>query len=418
MLKMVTTVKMVRHTYTSRSTLLALVLSLCFGRCSGNVVAGSIISRPPFSWETLPVFFHSANSSGSVWSDAAAKQITRFSMATFEKAYGMRLPNGSTRSEEVAGPEACRLIQAATPTGKTPPATFFYLNSVIDWPFNRDLHSLMVSNPTWRVTNTNGAAVMVRGQFGYNMTNDAMRARWVKECVDAVKQGCTGCFIDQANMNEYFPGVSQAALADYNKAHRQSFKDLSDALSPTGNYALFNHLAVPQSRGLHAQAMMIEDFVGSENCIARLQTTVARGYIIEARAGHFVDCGPNALDTSSLAAFLIGAGNFSYYHCATTWSSDPEWPNVRDAWLDWLPAYDIPLGEPLTPGAKGKDGIWRRSFRSGTRVSFDPSTLNGTIAWGAGVTYTGHPVANQTLADIIKTKGCAWESMLHEEMYD
>ena len=400
-----------------RHILHAVVFSIYVRQCSGNMVAGSSSGRPPFSWDTLPVFFHGANGSGSVWSDAAAKQITRFSMATIEKSYGMRLPNGSTRSEEIAGPEACRLIQSATPAGKAPPATFFYLNSVIDWPFNEQLHSLMVTNPTWRVTNKHGAPVMVRGQFGYNMTNDAMRARWVKECVDAVKQGCTGCFIDQANMNEGFPGVSKAALEAYNEAHRQSFKELSDALSPTGNYALFNHLAVPQSRGLHAQAMMIEDFVGSENCIVKLQTTVDRGYTIQARAGRFVDCGANALDTSSLAAFLIGAGNFSYYHCAATWGSDPGWPSVRDAWLDWLPAYDFALGEPLAPGTKGKDGIWRRTFQSGTRASFDPVALNGSIAWASGVTYAGQPVTNQTLATIIKSKGCGWESMMHEDLY-
>jgi len=33
-------------------------------------------SRPPFSWDTLPVFFHSANASGP-WSEAAVKQISR-----------------------------------------------------------------------------------------------------------------------------------------------------------------------------------------------------------------------------------------------------------------------------------------------------------------------------------------------------
>ena len=43
--------------------------------------------RPPFSWDKLPVFFHSANASGP-WSAAAAKQIARFAMATNEKNHG------------------------------------------------------------------------------------------------------------------------------------------------------------------------------------------------------------------------------------------------------------------------------------------------------------------------------------------
>lgn len=35
--------------------------------------------RPKFSWDTLPVFFHSCNTSGP-WSDAAVHQIARFPM--------------------------------------------------------------------------------------------------------------------------------------------------------------------------------------------------------------------------------------------------------------------------------------------------------------------------------------------------
>ena len=106
----------------------------------------SPLPRPPFSWDTLPVFFHSANASGP-WSDAAVKQIARFEMATNEKAHAMALPGGGRESEEVAGPAACRQVDAQ----KTGSHTFFYLNSVIDWPFNFKLHGLMVANPSWRL---------------------------------------------------------------------------------------------------------------------------------------------------------------------------------------------------------------------------------------------------------------------------
>ena len=104
------------------------------------------LPRPPFSWDTLPVFFHSANASGP-WSDAAVKQIARFAMATNEKAHAMALPGGGRQSEEIAGPAACRQVDAQ----KTGSHTFFYLNSVIDWPFNFKLHDLMVANPSWRL---------------------------------------------------------------------------------------------------------------------------------------------------------------------------------------------------------------------------------------------------------------------------
>ena len=51
-------------------------------------------------------------------------------MATFDKGYGMTLPSGTKRSEELAGPSACRAITKEA-TGAN---TFFSLNSIIDRP--------------------------------------------------------------------------------------------------------------------------------------------------------------------------------------------------------------------------------------------------------------------------------------------
>lgn len=83
--------------------------------------------RPRHSWNTLPVFFHSANTSGP-WSDAAAKQIARFAMATNEKNHAMPLPGGGTQSEEVAGPAACRQVKAKD-SSESPLALFRFCTS-------------------------------------------------------------------------------------------------------------------------------------------------------------------------------------------------------------------------------------------------------------------------------------------------
>lgn len=42
----------------------------------------------------------------------------------------------------------------------------------------------------------------------------------------------------------------------------------------------------------------------------------------------------------SLAAFLIGASDYSYYACTNGWGFDL-------GWQDWSPDYDRPLGRPL-----------------------------------------------------------------------
>ena len=131
-------------------------------------VPPSSSGRPPFSWRTLPVFFHSSNASGP-WSPAAAKAIAKYAMATNEKSHAMLLPDGSRQSEEIAGPAACRQI-AKQGTGT---ATFFYLNSVIDWPFNYKLHGDMVANPAWREKNASGGDItnLPGGNYMYHRSS-------------------------------------------------------------------------------------------------------------------------------------------------------------------------------------------------------------------------------------------------------
>ena len=199
-----------------------LALVLCTFFIAANAAPGPTL----FSWDTLPVFVHSANASGP-WSEAAVKQLSRFAMVTNEKNHGMRLPNGSSQSEEIAGPYACTQIRGQG-TGSD---SFFYLNSIIDWTTNYNLHQLMVDNPSWRMKNySSGADIGTVGtNWGYNHSVPEMRAAWVNECVQAVKNGCTGCFIDQANFNEVpatWPRDSPSAI-DYNKSHLAALEELA-----------------------------------------------------------------------------------------------------------------------------------------------------------------------------------------------
>merc|ERR1719253_1922292 len=65
--------------------------------------------RPPFSWDKLPVFFHSQNSSGP-WNAKAVAAIRRYPMATFEKAHAAA---GKVGTSEVNGPAACKQVHDA-----------------------------------------------------------------------------------------------------------------------------------------------------------------------------------------------------------------------------------------------------------------------------------------------------------------
>lgn len=111
--------------------------------------------------------------------------------------------------------------------------------------------------------------------------------------------------------------------------------------------------------------------------IPSLMEAVSKGVMYEAN-GHAVctpgiDGDPNNADVQTeLAAFLIAAGEHSYYRCGGWGHTD----------APWYPVYNKKLGAPKGNATLGKDGIWRRSFAAGTDVTFDTSTNVGTIVWG------------------------------------
>ena len=87
-------------------------------------------------------------------------------------------------------------------------------------------------------------------------------------------------------------------------------------------------------------------------------------------------------------------------------------PAVADAWLDWLPQYDMPLGAPLGPAttrpsaAAPNASVWSRAFGSGTHVEFDGGSGVGTVFWASGAPKVGPPTNLTAVAN-----GCRWESM-------
>ena len=108
----------------------------------------------------------------------------------------------------------------------------------------------------------------------------------------------------------------------------------------------------------------------------------ATGRLVQAHAGYGEDgtsdehCSKGV--TNSLAAFLIGAGERSYYGCSRGWKvqADP----VEDAWRS---EYERPLGKPTGLGVKTGD-VWRRTFSSAhgtTVVTFNSTSNVGAIRW-------------------------------------
>lgn len=358
----------------------------------------------PFSWDTIPVYFHSMNTTGP-WNEDALEQIARFPVATVEKSHA----GGGDYQYLNDGTKECRRVAGLG----TVTRNVFYTNSLIDWPPN-PLHQLMVLHPDWRIKDELGEDIEVLpGLWGFNLSVQELREEWIFNCLQAIDLGCDACFVDRSNNFTQVNAKERMSKEDvvrFEEAHMATLKELNGRLLARNSFAINNNQGlIPEGTTF----MMIEDFAASDRCVKVLRLAVERGMAVEVHAGDEVDDGSNATedqcingDTNAMAAFLIGAGEYSYYHCAAGWSSDPDWPDVPDVWLDWLPEYDRPLGEPLAPGEVDQDGVWHRSFSKGTRVLFDGVLGNGTIIWGDGVQQRGN-ISHLKPPDF----GCYWQSM-------
>ena len=71
---------------------------------------------PAFSWDRLPVFLHTQNSSGP-WSEAALQRIGEFPLVTLEKSHNQPAQKAGHRLDKTTG-EACVAIHAVAPATK------------------------------------------------------------------------------------------------------------------------------------------------------------------------------------------------------------------------------------------------------------------------------------------------------------
>ena len=378
---------------------------------------------PPFSWAKLPVFLHTQNSSGP-WSPAALQRIAEFPLVTLEKSHNSPAQRPGHRLDKTTG-AACAAIHAINPATKV----LYYSNSLMAYSCD-PLHDLVEADSTLILKDAHGQDVRFgpdnRSMACYDVTSPRLRRLFTDSCVNTTLEangGCNGCFLDRATTQPWPVGnrYTPANSTSYLRGHEAQLYNTNAALiRATGSFALFNNPGPPDNPGQmrkDGSAAMLEEWTASEEYIRRLQAAAKDGVLIEAHAGNRQGGSDNYCEslTNSLAAFLIGMGEHHYYHCSSgktpfgiagKWETNPRWPDAPDEWLDPRPEYTRPLGAPLGDGVRGPDGVWRRSFSSGTNVSFANTTGGGpmsTIAWADGHTQHGFPT-NQTEATVADGK--------------
>lgn len=195
-------------------------------------------------------------------------------------------------------------------------------------------------------------------------------AAFQRQCTDMTATGAVdGCFVDGC---EATPGpLSPQTHAAYGSAKPAALAQLQQRVpgmvicGSGGGFLPGMGATQVQNWGKHG------DY--SQREIPMLQRAVAAGVVFEAHGSavcaHGGDPHHAAVQTE-LAAFLVAVGPHSYYMCGGWGGTVPT----------WYPVYDQPLGAPVA-NATLDDGVYRRAFTSGTRVTYDTKSETGTIEW-------------------------------------
>jgi len=352
--------------------------------------ASAAALAPRHSWDYVAnmTFFHSCNESG-LFNEEALDTIARFPMVTIEKGQGFH--DGTKRYAEEKIIEQIRAVKARDPMI----STVFYMNAVLDWYFYA-MHQEFLQKPEWWLRESqSGKPFYAYGDKHFNPTNTSIRPQmlvfdhskldvqswWEGVCVNATRTGVVdGCFSDSST-----PGGSHGTPKVLNATDQEAFEagkvktmtSVTAALGGTAGQPFAGSTGVligkkSDQKGINA--FQIEMFEASNASIVELMSGVEQGYLVQAHVDYLHN--PSTPQVDTLAAFLIGAGDHSYYGTGGWISSGLE--DVQGRWSQDL--FERPLGKPLGK-ATATGNTYTRRFTSGTWVEFNTHTNKGNIHW-------------------------------------
>jgi hypothetical protein len=248
----------------------------------GVLLTSAAPAGPRFSWDTVPVYYHSCNFTGD-YTDEALKVVTKFPMVTIEKGQQIYAVDGKTPAPGYAETKIVRQLQRVKAIDPNI-STIFYYNSVLDWPFYQ-LHDKFHQRPDLWLPSGKGDGKPCRmggdGSFPNhtnmlvpNFAKQAAQDFWASECINMTKTGFVdGCFSDRSN------GRACGAGAEYDAGHLKFHQDLQKAL---GNGVLIANNDVTM---VGVGAAMIEGFRADAGSIKALMQGASLGKLVQAHAG-------------------------------------------------------------------------------------------------------------------------------------
>jgi hypothetical protein len=358
--------------------------------------------RPPFSWDTVPLYSHFGDPEGL--SDEDVDFIaSNYDFIVLEKAHGMA-KYGDT--------EQGTLVDVARIKAANPAATMlYYWNLLLDYPVYA-ASERRVYDPSWFIHHKDGGLDLK--EFGtdglrrYDLSNPDWRRWWVSHAADMLEQGSMdGVFLDALPQIALKPAgnIEKWGAGKYAAIERgigETLSDLRQAVGPDkiliyngirsvpggwdhggmkyldySDGAIIEHFNVLASQEPEQIAQDIERMTRAGKAGKVVILKAFPGFLwIDEEAMKMPEAEKLRLAqeriTFPLAAFLIVAQEHSYFNY--TWGYRAE----HGAYA-WYPEYDKRLGPPK--GDARQDGYeYRREFEYAS-VYINIETKEATIDW-------------------------------------
>jgi hypothetical protein len=362
--------------------------------------AGASSSSSSAAWpRSVQPFFLSALSGNLTAADA--HYLGQLPVVVINHKQGAR-EKGKAEAKQLLALSQVKAANKAA-ANKAPCATFFYLNSQIDFP-ELQLHEQFVANGSWWLRTDEGGFVLHGKDHIFDFTVAAARSAWLAAAQHALSQPyISGVFVDKAGGFEA-KGVSPVRGSAWARGHQQLLQELAAAASASTKQLIFNNVGVIGVAGqLYERwgAKQDHDDLDVQQDLELLQTATAAsnaGQLSLARAGGVV---PGSASGSSpevcgagLAAMLLAVSspNAAYFACMPDFNSLHGWMA-----LDQDKIYQRYLGAPTGEAVVGKDGLITRAF-AGANVTLNASAFvlasnptdaglnRGCVQWASGET--------------------------------
>ena len=360
-----------------------------------------------FSWDTLPVFVHVSIENSLAFDAAELEVLTKFPIVTIEKWQGCASPDYTY--EETAMLAAAKSVKdAARAHGKHVSVVVWfdsyrvYSNQTLN-PDAKDTAGIgcmnshaahfLESSPSHLLKDADGALVLE--SFAHLHVVDyqipAMQQFKRNMCLNMTRSGVVdGCGIDGSQQRAGTPAIPNVSAADAARWNEGKVCMMNGTTNAIGEGLVLGKMEWELGGlGGYANGIIQEGCSNSNATVTNLRAVAQRSralgipLVFECHA----NCGRTAVGgddcAASMAAFLVGAGPGAF------WGFGP-WVlknqiGSNDLSRRWLPEFERALGAPVADAVyDAATGEWSRSFASGTSVTFNANTNNGTVRWARG----------------------------------